>query len=202
MLKAIVFDFDGVIADTFDLSVRIIRKNGKRVTRKQYRDHHNGNVWEEPAVYFSKEERRNFHDRRMESASAEHLFPIVGEIRRLSRKNILLIISSSADDIVRKYLSLGKIGKYFTEVLGRRIHLSKVEKFKMIFKKYKIRPEECVFVTDTLGDLREAKIVGVPTIAVTWGYHGKIRLKKGKPDMIIHDFEELAGAINRMKQAK
>jgi phosphoglycolate phosphatase-like HAD superfamily hydrolase len=32
-----------------------------------------------------------------------------------------------------------------------------------------IPPEESIFVTDTLGDLKEASIAQVPTIAVTYG---------------------------------
>ena len=99
-------------------------------------------------------------------------------------------------------MAIGSIKTFFSEVLGKETHKSKVEKFKMIFKEYGLKPEECIFVTDTLGDLREAKKVGVPTIAVTWGYHGKTRLKKGSPNLIIHDFEELTGAIEKLKGIK
>lgn len=199
MLKAIIFDFDGVIVDTFDLSVKICRQNGKMVTRKQYRDHHNGNVYEEPAIIFTKEDGEKFYQKRHEIASHEHLFPIENQIRKLAKKYILLILSSSREEIMHKYLKMGKIDKYFEKILGRETHKSKVEKFKMILRKYKLKPEKCIFVTDTLGDLREAKKVGVPTIAVTWGYHGKARLKKGSPNIMIHDFKELIPAINKLK---
>jgi phosphoglycolate phosphatase len=70
----------------------------------------------------------------------------------------------------------------------------------MIFKEYGLEPKECAFVTDTLGDLREAKKAKVPTIAVTWGYHGKTRLKKGSPNLMIHDFEDLAEAVEKLKK--
>ena len=51
------------------------------------------------------------------------------------------------------------------------ISKNKVEKFKILKEKYGIREEEMLFITDTLGDLRESSEAGVPTVAVTWGAH-------------------------------
>ncbi len=48
---------------------------------------------------------------------------------------------------------------------------SKVEKFRMMEEKYGVRKNDMLFITDTLGDIREADKAGVPTIAVTWGAH-------------------------------
>src|SRR4030043_737109 len=131
MLKAIIFDFDGVIADTFDLSVKICRENGKKLTRKQYRDHHNGNVYKEPVVIFTEEDSEKFYQRRREMASAEHLFPLANQIRELARKYKLVVLSSSREEIMHMYLSLGGIDNYFERILGKETHKSKIEKFKM-----------------------------------------------------------------------
>ena len=73
---------------------------------------------------------------------------------------------------------------------------SKKKKFRMTFEEYSLLPSECVFITDTLGDLLEANLLEVPTIAVTWGYHDETRLKYGKPHNIIHEFDDLPGAID------
>lgn len=43
MLKAIIFDFDGVIADTFRMCLDIHKNNERNITTKRYRDFHNGN---------------------------------------------------------------------------------------------------------------------------------------------------------------
>jgi phosphoglycolate phosphatase-like HAD superfamily hydrolase len=50
-----------------------------------------------------------------------------------------------------------------------------------------------------LGDLLEAQKSGVRTIAVSWGFHGENRLKKGSPDLLIHGFDELCGAVEEVK---
>ena len=46
-----------------------------------------------------------------------------------------------------------------------------VDKFNLIAEKYGVENKDMIFITDTLGDIREAEIAGVPTIAVTWGAH-------------------------------
>ena len=198
MLKAIIFDFDGVIADTFQLSIGINREVNRFITKKNFRDHHDGNIFEQPVIKFSEDQTKYWLNRYHQLAEARHLFPLGKQIKTFSRKHKLFIISSSAERSIERYFELGHIDEYFEKILGRETHKSKIEKFKMIFGEYKLKPEECIFVTDTLGDLREAKKAGVPTIAVTWGYHGKSRLKKGKPDVIIHDFEDLADAIDKI----
>ena len=43
----------------------------------------------------------------------------------------------------------------------------------MIKEKYNITRDDVLFVTDALGDIRDADTSDVPTIAVTWGVHDK-----------------------------
>lgn len=200
MLKAIVFDFDGVIADTFQLNVDIAREQKIKFTLKDFRDHHNGNIWEKPVIQFTKEDLKygfaEYHSR----LDTKHLFPVKKQIAKLAKKCKLYIISSSPERSIEKFLKLTEISKYFEKILGYYAHKSKVEKFRMIFRKYRLKPQECIFVTDSLGDLREAKKVGVPTVAVTWGYHGITRLKKGSPNLMIHNFEDLTGAVEKLEK--
>jgi len=75
---------------------------------------------------------------------------------------------------------------------------SKVEKFKYLFKKYKLKPEDCIFITDTLGDILEGNKVGVRTIAVDFGFHKRDRLEKGKPFKIVSSFDEILKVIGDM----
>ncbi len=199
MLKAIIFDFDGVIADTFQMCLNIHRDNKRNITTKLYRDFHNGNVYESKVLKFTEKETKNFWKCYCDNVSSKHLFPVKEQISQLAKKQKIFIISSTTECVIADFLSSTGMKKYFQKIMGVETHKSKVEKFKMIFKEYRLEPKECIFVTDTLGDLREAKKVGVPTIAVTWGYHGKTRLKKGSPNLMIHDFKELVPAIDKLK---
>jgi phosphoglycolate phosphatase len=77
-------------------------------------------------------------------------------------------------------------------VLGVETHKSKEVKFGIIFEETGLLKDECVFVTDTLGDILEANKVGVRTIAVTFGYHDEKRLAKGNPSVLVSDFKEIS----------
>ena len=48
-----------------------------------------------------------------------------------------------------------------------------------------------IFITDTLGDIREAAQVAIPAIGVTWGFHPRARLEKGNPLVIVDTPKEL-----------
>ena len=61
----------------------------------------------------------------------------------------------------------------------------------MLFEKYDLKPDDCVFITDTLGDILEAKKVNVRSIAVTFGFHDQERLKRGEPLHLVSDFAEI-----------
>ena len=59
-------------------------------------------------------------------------------------------------------------------------------------EKYNLKKEDCIFVTDTLGDINEAKKVGIETIGIfKCGIHSKKILEKGNPNFLIEDFDEL-----------
>lgn len=78
------------------------------------------------------------------------------------------------------------------------MHGSKIIKINSILKKYNIEPNDTVFITDTLGDIKEAKECGVKSIAVTWGLHDRETLEKGNPVAIIDDPRELLRVIEKV----
>ena len=71
-------------------------------------------------------------------------------------------------------------------------------KFRKVLSDFGFKEKECIFVTDTLGDILEANEVEIPTIAVDFGYHERERLEKGKPTKIISNFEELLEIVKNI----
>ena len=66
-----------------------------------------------------------------------------------------------------------------------------VAKIRQALAKYGTAKEDAWFIGDTTGDIREAKAVGIKTIAVTWGWHSREKLAAVEPDYLIDRPEEL-----------
>jgi phosphoglycolate phosphatase len=54
-----------------------------------------------------------------------------------------------------------------------------------------MKKEKTFYVGDTVGDIKEARLAGVKTVAVTWGWHNKERLEMASPDYVIETPDDL-----------
>lgn len=194
MKKAIIFDFDGVIHDTFHVAYGTAKELYPGMTVDEYKDLFNGNVYANKNLnhshdYFFEIQHEKFHSLRI-GREIRH------ELERLKEEYDLHIISSNSEKTLNLYFENNGIFHIFKDVLGYETHKSKHEKFLMLLKKHKLNPDECIFITDTLGDILEANNVGMETIAVDYGFHEKERLSKGNPKHIISDFKEIRKLMN------
>ncbi len=195
--QAVVFDFDGVIADTFDLNLRTLRQFCNTCA-EDLKKLHDSNSHETLNIKFTPEMEGNFHQLQREQFKETLFYPITKPIQDLADEFLLFINSSSSEKNIDQFLSLIKLSQCFEKILGVETNRSKVKKFELIFRDYQINPQNCVFITDTLGDLMEGNRVGVKNLAVTWGYHDKQRLKKGNPLVVIDQFEEIVPAVRKI----
>lgn len=199
-MKALVFDFDGVIHDTFELTYHLYSQiRGRDASREQYRSFFDGNLYEKIGSMYTKEMQDEF--RRMESEAYKDLqinTAIRDDLVALSKQFSLFIISSNSIRNLELYMKNNQLTGIFKDILAVETHTSKVEKFKMVFARYDISPEHCLFVTDTLGDVLEAHAVGVRSLACTFGYHDAKRLEKGKPFKLINTFKEIRDAVEHI----
>jgi len=201
--KLVLFDFDGVIADSFDYSLKIIQILQPHMTDRDYRDLFEGNFYERMCNFVGKDEIspeyqklywKHFLERIDEIKLVEGMEKI---LETLSKKFSLVVISSSDSTIINMILDREKVAGYVSKVYGSDVHLSKEKKFKMIFADHNITARDCIFVTDTLGDLLEAENIGTESIAVSWGFHDTKTLEKGKCKAIIQKPERLIVEIEK-----
>ncbi len=197
-MKTIIFDFDGVIHDTFDLAYKInVEIFGDTFTEENYRDIFNGNIFkntdfiEKDSNKFSRLQKEAFKYLKIDDN-------IKNNLEKLSKEYALFIISSNEEDTLNMYFQNNDFTHIFKEVLGLETHKSKVKKFEYLFAKYGIKADDCIFVTDTLGDILEGNKAGVRTIAVDFGFHKRDRLQKGKPFKIVSTFDEILEVINAL----
>ncbi len=195
--QAVIFDFDGVLANTFNLNLDLMKEFIK-ISSDELKGFHEGNIHQRSRLKLTPEIKEKFFNLQREKFTKDKFYPIAQSVEKLARKFLLFINSSSTEQNVHFFLKMVEIEKYFSRILGLETDKSKVKKFQLIFKHYAIEPKDCVFVTDTLGDLMEGNRVGVKNLAVSWGYHKHERLKRGNPLKIIDQVEDLVPAINEL----
>jgi phosphoglycolate phosphatase len=199
MKKLVIFDFDGVIVDTEELCYKIHKDVNGNLTWEQFQEFSEGNFHEgmEKAV---KENSyiipHNFFELYEKGLSVISIHDIIRDsIVQLSKKDTLAIVSACGSLFISNFLEKENLTECFGDILGYEVHTSKVIKIASLLKKYNVNSNDAVFITDTLGDILEAKKCSVKSIGVTWGLHGKETLEKGNPVAIINDPRDLVNAI-------
>lgn len=197
MKPTLLLDFDGVILDSFNAVLKINQALEPLLTGDVYRARFNGSMGEYTKKHTTPDSVAQFFASYDNSVGE---MPIVPGMRTvvedLAQDYQLIIISSSHSSSIRKCLVLHGIESYVTEVLGYDVEVSKTEKVKTVLENYQIKSKETLYITDTLGDILEARAAGVESIAVSWGYHDVETLKKGEPIAIVPDPLSLKPAID------
>ena len=196
----ILFDFDGVIADSFQAAYDVANMMCPHLTEDEHRRRFEGNFhdWEEPVDRHTKDCREDvdFFEEYVPRLQKSGIFSGMKEvIAELAQRYTLIIVSSTITSPIQDYLDTHDLSKYFSWVMGADVHKSKVEKIKMVFEKYSIGPANCIFITDTLGDMREAEKTDMGAIGVTWGFHKLETLEQGEPFRLVETPSALAVAI-------
>lgn len=200
MKKIVLFDFDGVIVDSFEMSYQATLKTDPGLTREQQKKFFDGNLYEEverqTGKSITKEEDFEYYKeyipKLLSLSPVEGIIPVLEELKE---KYHLIVISSTISSPIAEYLSKYNLECYFDEIMGGDVHRSKQVKIKMILEKHKVVPSDCIFITDTLGDIREATKCGVVSVGVAWGFHEKERLQNGNPAAIVETPKDLFRAI-------
>lgn len=172
---------DGVIFDTVSMSQQYFLQQFPHMNAEVQKELLTGNFHEEfqkfkeanaPKVETEEEmeaRKAAFSLTKLQAKMYDGMHDLLHE---LHEKGYILVLNTSA--LPRNTVPLlekADIARMFDFVAASDVSKSKVDKFKIIEEKYSATKEQLLFVTDTLGDLREADTAGVPTVAVMWGAH-------------------------------
>ncbi|MBN2255448.1 MAG: HAD family hydrolase [Deltaproteobacteria bacterium] len=199
--RLLLFDFDGVIADSLELYETTTRRCfeliGTPITpnREVFLDLFDDNFYDAIQARGVKIEEFIRAIREIGPSvdfSGVGLFAgIEPVLEELARENTLIVISSNTNHAVGTILSAHRCACCFQEIMGADVMVSKVRKIIHAMEKYRCPPVMSLFIGDTAGDIREARQAGIGTVAVTWGWHGRERLESADPDYIVDTPEEL-----------
>jgi phosphoglycolate phosphatase len=199
-IKLIIFDFDGVIINDYPKHYELTKVRIKDLTEEEFKKLFEGNFHEQ----FKKFGKRITGLHKLDYNEYQKTIRINQKIKdflqRLSKKYTLGIITSARESGPLGFIKNNKLEGIFSFVYGKKTHKLKTEKFDLALKKFKFSKDECIFITDTLGDILEAKKVNIKSIAIDFGYHEKEMLKRGNPYAIISDFKQVSAIIKRLNK--
>lgn len=120
-------------------------------------------------------------------------------LKRLRSRGFRLAIASSKPTIfVEKILKHFHLEHYFDVIVGSELDGTRVEKEEVIaevlaqlFFQYKIPREKVVMVGDRRFDIQGAKVHGLDSVGVVYGYGGRIELEEAGADYIFATVDEL-----------
>ncbi len=192
--KVVIFDFDGVIVDSLMAAYNTWKEAGATISVDEYRDRFNGNI---NHAYAPAD--IDFHEAYKHKVRKLKVFPGISDaVRKLEADYHLVIVSSTLNDFINQVLTNNNLDNHFEDILGNDVSTSKVEKFKMVFDKYGVEAKDCVIITDTLGDMKEAAEVNMPSIGVTWGFQKKEALEQGGAVCIVDKPEEIMSEVQKL----
>ena len=201
MKNVLIFDYDGVIVDSFEIFmtnfINACKKEGWNniATKDDFLKLFENNMYESMyEIGMTKEEILRIvfrmRDALIQNQHKLKLFNgITDVLKALLKKNLLFIVTSNETQVVVRYLRSHKLFGFFKEIYGSDTGASKIEKILSIKK----NNPNCnyFYIGDTQGDILEGIKSGVKTVAVGWGWHDKEQLKIVSPDFIINNPKEL-----------
>ena len=203
--KLLLFDVDGVIVDSFDeffVEVRAFIRNhgGKTITSDDFRRFFEQNPLEQIMAAANLTKTELLASSGLETIIAQYKKTKVFEgmpdvLRTLAKHHTLVVVTSSLTDPVIEKLAEQGLDALFAAFLGPQAGVNKDKKIRMALDEFGFDSKNAIFVTDTSGDIVEAKKTGVRTIGVTWGYHDARTVSRAAPDAIVHSPQELLQAI-------
>ncbi len=126
----------------------------------------------------------------------------------LSKNSVQSIIYSNhiKSKIMGQLVRL-KLNSFITTILAREqrdnslLHSrGKEQKLCDYVKKNKLKPQEVVSIGDTEEEIEIGKANGFYTVGITGGYNTAARLKKHRPDFLIHNMKELIPIIKKLNK--
>ncbi|MDP3997895.1 MAG: HAD family hydrolase [Candidatus Andersenbacteria bacterium] len=181
MIKAILFDVDGVLIDSFEANLRFFQDLMNKVgypppTRDQFHDIFAMNLVDAIKTLTksnSEEEiQRIWHTGKNREVNYHtELINIPNELeialKQLSKDFLLGIVTSRVRENIYEAPSLKELKHYFKIAVGYQdTNNHKPDPDPLLFaaKKLKIKPEECIYIGDTSNDLQAGHAANMKVI--------------------------------------
>lgn len=207
--RVVIFDFDGVLVNSFQQVYLINSLAAKAVSRmmteEDFRRMFYGRFHQKLHNFLDLsdgllEEFISYkHSIYNKIYSQARLYDFAPElINGLGHQAALYIISSASQPAVTAMLKRNNLAGCFTEIANIGTE-GKVKKILDCVNSIGASLDSSYFITDTVGDVIDGREAGIKTIAVTWGFHDSQDLALSEPTFMAGNYQEVLEFISNDK---
>jgi phosphoglycolate phosphatase len=206
-MAAIIFDFDGTIADSFDYVSNFLAEQAgvaplSREQKQQLRGLSVAGMVRRLGYHWWHAPNLFFKGRWQMTHAIKHLQAFEGMpevIRKLHAEgHELFILSTNSVRNVHRFLHGQKLHTYFLEIYGGVGMFGKAPALRRLLREQNINLKDAIYIGDELRDIQSAQSINLRVIAVNWGFARMSSLKAAgataladSPEKIISILEEL-----------
>ncbi len=199
-----MFDYDGVVVDSFDVFTTALIDGCRMAgvpgvtSPEDVLALFEGNVYESLRQKGAPEDAVSKAVGRAVGALQLALpwlrpFPLMPQVlNELATARDVVIVTANAEGLVRAFLR--RHGIEGVAVAGAESGTSKVEKIERLLAEH-AGQELTWFVSDTAGDMREARLAGVKPLGVAWGWHEPEQLLAAGAEAIVDTPADLLAVV-------
>jgi phosphoglycolate phosphatase len=200
-MAAILFDFDGTIADSFDYVATFLERHVRRghpltaeekqtlrgMTMHQMANHLGSPAWRLPILFVIG---------RRAMGKAIYDVPVFAGIGKVIEQlhaegHVLIVVSSNNNRNIHKSLKQHHLYKYFTDIYGNAGFFGKRRAIRAVLWRNRLKPEEAIYIGDESRDVESAKAAGIRVIAASWGFDKADILATHNPTAIAHTPQDI-----------
>ena len=203
MEKVVVFDFDGVLADTLDEMLHIARLVCEAMgypCEPSPADLNALNKMEfielGRQLGIPEQRAQEFVERTFRLLCSRpvppRIFPGMREaVVELAKESKLGILTGNTFQVVDRFLETNELSAAIDVVMSADAPGNRSMKLKRIVSQLGGPEWKAYLVGDAVSDVQVARKEAVTSVAVTWGHQSEAKLHSVKPDYLVHTPEEL-----------
>jgi len=210
-IKALLFDFDGTIADTHDASLAIVNRLAPQFGYPTIDDEqlkilkrsHYIEVFKYLGISrlklpcLVKQIKKELNQ---EIANLK-VYPGIDIVLNSLRNQdyFLGIITSNSQENVLTFLQNNHLDHLFDLVHSGTTLLGKHKILKRVLRQHHLKANEVIYVGDEMRDIEAAKKSHIPIVSVGWGFNAPELLEKYHPNFLIETPTELLQIVQNLK---
>lgn len=224
--KLIIFDFDGVIGDTFQQAFEALNLASVEYgftpfsSSQEFYNDINVTLKTAPSLALNRFKQYGIlkgtlgilnqliNSKKYKHGIVKHFGPLLHSagyfegipelLEQLQSQAELVILSNNQAEGIIKFLDRNSLAKYFNEVHGFETTMVKTETLKKLIHIRKIDLNNIVFITDMATDVKDARPLNMKVLAVSYGYNTYHKIERSRPSKIVNSVEEIYPALEEM----